>query len=68
MRKYTTTQGDLWDVIAKRVFGREQLMHVLIDANSKYRDIVVFPANCELTVPAISTQETISFPSWRAGS
>ena len=60
-------QGDMWDTIALRMYGSEPLMHVLIDANPKYRDIAVFPANCELRVPEASKEVRITSPPWRAG-
>lgn len=65
MRKYRTMQGDLWDMIAFRVYGVEQLMYILIDANPQYREVAVFPANCELNIPDVSTEERIDFPLWR---
>ena len=63
---YTTTQGDMWDTISLRVYGTEKLMHVLIEANHRYRNISIFPANIELVVPDAQTQERIAFPPWRA--
>ena len=65
MRKYITTQGDLWDVISHRVYGSEMHIHKLIELNPDYRDVVVFPANCELSIPEITTQERVTFPPWR---
>ena len=45
MRKtYTTTQGDMWDLIAKRLYNDEASLNVLLEANQQYADIVVFPA------------------------
>ena len=64
---YRTVQGDMWDVISMRVYGTEMLMHLLIEANHQYRDIAVFPANCELVVPPAPRRERVSFPPWRAG-
>jgi phage tail protein X len=65
MTEYRTTQGDLWDVIALKVYGSEHLMHVLIEANPEYRHMVVFPANCILNVPEMTS--TVNAPSlpWR---
>ena len=66
--KYRTTQGDMWDSIAKHLYGsgNEKLMHVLIDANPQYRNIAVFSANCELVVPDVSIETRITWPPWRA--
>jgi phage tail protein X len=66
MRNYITTQGDMFDIIAMRVYGSEMHMHLLVDANPAYRKTVVFPANCELVVPDNPGQPDVSFPGWRA--
>ena len=65
MRKYRTTQGDMWDSIARFFYNNESLMHILIDANLQYRDIAVFPANCELVIPDISGEVRVTWPPWR---
>ena len=62
---YITTQGDMWDTISLRVYGTEKLMHVLIEANHRYRNISIFPANIELAVPDVSLRENVTFPPWR---
>jgi hypothetical protein len=66
MRKYITTQGDMWDNIALFLLDDESLMHLLIDANPQYRDVVVFPANCELAIPEIPRGQRVDFPPWRS--
>lgn len=48
---YTTTQGDMWDLIAKRLYNGEASLNVLLEANQQYADIVVFPAGIVLEVP-----------------
>ncbi len=53
MDKYTTTQGDTFDIIAFKLFGREGLMHELADANPAYQDTVFFSAGVVLEVPEI---------------
>ena len=65
IRLYRTAQGDMWDSIALRELGSEHLMHLLIDANPKYIGVAVFPANCELIIPDVTTEERITFPPWR---
>lgn len=42
MRTYTTIQGDMWDGIAKKIYGTENGINVLLEANLKYRDIIIF--------------------------
>ncbi len=62
---YTTTQGDMWDFIAKRVYGTESAMNVLLSANLKHINTVVFSAGVELTVPDYSAPTSSSLPPWR---
>lgn len=65
MRKYTTKQGDMWDLIAKRCYDDESGINVLLDANEAYTDIVVFPAGIELVVPDYEKPVTSLLPPWR---
>jgi phage tail protein X len=65
MRNYTTTQGDMWDSIAYQMYKDESLMHILIDANPQHRNTVIFPANCELVIPDVSTGVKIDYTPWR---
>lgn len=65
---YTTTQGDTWDIIAKKVYGEELLLDVLIEANIKHRQTVIFSAGIKLNVPEIDTEETdLNLPIWKRG-
>nr|UVX40298.1 MAG: baseplate wedge protein [Bacteriophage sp.] len=65
MRKYKTIQGDTWDLIAFNQLGGEQYTHRLIEANFKYRDYVIFPANIELDLPEIETPVSTIVPPWK---
>lgn len=62
---YTTTQGDMWDNIAYKLYGSEAGLNTLLDANKQYADIVVFPANIVLQVPEYTAPETSNLPPWR---
>lgn len=65
---YTTTQGDTWDIIAKKVYGAELLLDVLIEANIKHRKTVIFSAGVKLDIPEIDTEETdLNLPIWKRG-
>lgn len=64
--RYITSQNETWDSISLRVYGNENRMHVLIEANYDYRDVAVFPANCELVIPELPRGGRIAFPPWRA--
>jgi len=50
---YTTIQGDTWDMIAYRLWGRELLCDRLMRANPEWLEVVVFGPGVVLTVPEI---------------
>ena len=64
--KYRTIQGDAWDAIAYRLWGKEHLMHFLLAANPAHMDVLTFPAGVELTVPDLpaSATATAELPPW----
>jgi phage tail protein X len=64
-KTYTTIQGDCWDGIAKRLYGTEAAMNVLLEANQDYNDITVFSAGVVLTVPEYEAPRTNLLPPWR---
>ena len=64
-KTYTTIQGDCWDGIAKRLYGTEAAMNVLLEANRGYNDITVFSAGVVLTVPEYEAPRTNLLPPWR---
>ncbi len=64
-KTYTTVQGDCWDGIAKRLYGTEAAMNVLLEANQDYNDITVFSAGVVLTVPEYEAPRTNLLPPWR---
>ena len=62
---YTTIQGDMWDLIAKRLYNNEASLNVQLEANQQYADIVVFPAGIVLEVPEYTATVTSMLPPWR---
>lgn len=68
MTNYTTIQGDTWDGIAFRLWGREHLMDALLQANPDHADVLVFPAGLTLAVPDVDLDATIQtvteLPPW----
>lgn len=66
MRNYTTIQGDMWDGIARKVYGHERHMNVLLSANPEYRDIWVFPSDIVLKCPEVSAVKPSRLPPWRS--
>lgn len=65
VKTYTTIQGDMWDTVAKKLYGDEATLNVLLGANQRYADIVVFPAGVELNVPEYTAPVTSMLPPWR---
>ena len=65
MDKYTTVQGDMWDLIAKRKYGTEKAMPVLLEANQQYADVVVFGAGIVLNIPEYEAPTPDTLPPWR---
>lgn len=41
MNIYTTIQGDMWDSIAKKVYGTEKAMDILMKANPEHLTVAV---------------------------
>lgn len=64
-KTYMTTQGDMWDSVAKKLYGDEAALNVLLGANQRYADIVVFPAGITLAVPEYTAPVTSILPPWR---
>ena len=67
MGTYTTIQGDVWDLIAYKLYGDEKYMKNLIEANWKYIDTVIFSSGTVLNVPDIPEEEIDGVPFWREG-
>lgn len=63
--KYTTIQGDKFDMLAYRAYGDEFKSHHIIQANPEYADVLVFEAGIELTIPIISKEAAATLPPWK---
>lgn len=62
---YTTIQGETWDQIAMKMYGRETAMHHLIAANHEHRLTLFFAAGVELVVPSIPEEREVDIPRWK---
>ena len=49
----------------KKLYGDEATLNVLLGANQRYADIVVFPAGVVLAVPEYIAPVTSILPPWR---
>lgn len=67
MGTYTAIQGDVWDLIAYKLYGDEKYMKNLVEANWKYIDTVVFSSGTLLNVPDLPEEEVDGVPFWREG-
>lgn len=67
-----STQGDFWDVIALRAYGRqrgnEHLMYRLLEENYDLRDVVIFPAGIPIIVPEIAVATEIPLVPWKTAT
>lgn len=64
---YKTIQGDTWDMIAKRVYGDEKRMDLLMANNFPLLEYFIFPAGVEVRVPELPQEEPENLPAWRKG-
>lgn len=67
MNIYVTVQGDMWDSIAKKVYGTETAMDALMKANPEHLTVAVFGAGVKILLPQFTAQEAASnaMPPWR---
>lgn len=65
MDTYQTVQGDTWDMIAKKQYGDEKKMDILMMNNFQLLDYVVFPAGILVNIPELSGSEKQGWPEWR---
>ncbi len=65
MKTYITTQGDMWDSIAYKVYGNEKYAGVLMRSNVELLGIFIFGAGTVLNVPELGMEEETEQPPWR---
>lgn len=65
--KYTTSQGDTFDSIAKQFYDSERYFTEILKANVNYANVIVFSSGIELVIPEISTveEDTSATAPWR---
>ncbi len=61
---YTTKAGDVWDKIAKDVYGKESAVSFLMANNQEYLGYFVFPEGVRLTVKDLPESKG-RLPDWR---
>lgn len=65
--KYTTVQGDTFDIIARfHAYGEEKMASYIIKANPDYSDVIIFDAGIMLRIPVLNNADSPeSLPPWR---
>lgn len=63
---YITKKGDTFDSIAFDFYTEEKLASVIIQANTRYADVLIFDAGVELAIPFVEENEDTpaSLPPW----
>lgn len=61
---YTTKSGDVWDQIAKEVYGDEKYTSFLMANNQDKLELFVFPEGILLTIKELPEEKTL-LPDWR---
>jgi len=62
---YSTIQGDTWDLISFKNYGREKFIQELMEANYKYRRTSIFGSGIALNIPDIPPEViTSTLPPW----
>lgn len=64
-KTYTTIQGDMWDLIAYKVYGNEIYMKELLEANEQYKNMSIFPSGVVLTCPEVKPKGMSLAPPWK---
>ena len=64
--KYTTKEGDMFDMIALNFYNEEKMATTIIEANPDYSDVIIFDADVELIIPIVEDVDGIeTTPPWR---
>lgn len=64
--KYTTKEGDTFDMIALNFYDEEKMATTIIEANPDYSDVIIFDADVELIIPIVEYVDGIeTTPPWR---
>lgn len=62
---YTTIQGDMWDFISYKIYGKCKYADILMAANPEYITVYKFSAGAVLDCPEIETVTKPAQPPWK---
>lgn len=65
MKQYRTVQGDTWDLIAKKQYGDEKKLDILMMNNFSLLNYVVFSAGILVDIPELPDEAQQGWPEWR---
>ncbi len=66
MKTYITQKGDTWDSISYNLYGNEELIAPLMEANREKIETTVFDYGIQLIIPEIDKSDSsIYLPPWR---
>ena len=64
--KYTTKEGDTFNIITLNFYDEEKMATTIIEANPDYSDVIIFDADVELIIPIVEDVDGIeTTPPWR---
>lgn len=66
-KTYETQLGDTWDVISFKVYGSEMFVSDLVEANWRFREVMIFGAGSVISVPELTEvrRDAAKLPPWR---
>ena len=63
---HASRHNEAWDEIAKKYYGDENLMHLLLEANPELATYEMLPANLQVVVPELPEEaKTDKLPIWK---
>jgi len=63
---HITNHNEAWDEIAKKYYGSEHYMHLLLEANPELAKYELLPANIKVIVPEKPEEvKTENLPIWK---
>jgi hypothetical protein len=65
MRTYTTSQGDMFDMIALRELGDEHLSFRIMEENYDYHRVRIFSGGIVLAIPEVEVIRRIELVPWK---
>ena len=65
MTTYTTVQGDMFDLIAKKTLGDEKFAPQIMTENPDFLGVQVFDGGRTLIIPDVDETTRTNLPPWK---